>query len=175
MLEGLGGQAAEAGMPGQGRGNLPTSPSFAVVLLPSCSTPGFGASLVCPGIPIRGEAYFNMDLLRAELGRSLTKILQKAGVVLAEQKTTEFQSSRAGAWAVREASQALVTPVVHSPAKPAGPSPAWLQLPALRLGWAGAAGQGSLLLLVPSACTEPARRAAWKQCVIEEVFSQLNT
>lgn len=36
------------------------------------------------GIPIRGEAYFNMDLLRAELGRGLTKILQKAGVVLAE-------------------------------------------------------------------------------------------
>lgn len=49
VLEGLGGQAAEAGMPGQGRGNLPTSPSFAVVLLPSCSTSGFGASLVCPG------------------------------------------------------------------------------------------------------------------------------
>lgn len=75
---------------------------------------------------------------------------------------------------MHDTSQALITPVVHSPSKPAGPSPVWLELPALRLDWAGAADQGSRLLLAPHACTEPARRAAWKQWVIEEVFSQIS-
>lgn len=54
-----------------------------------------------------------------------------------------------------------MTAVVHSPA--------WLQLPLLRPGQAGAAAQESLLLL--ALC---ARRAVWKQWVIEEVFSQIS-
>ena len=146
----------------------------------SCSRSGFGAFLCAlaaqTSIPVHGEMYFNMGLLIAELGQGLTVILQKAGVVLAE----DLQSRKPpNVKAAEREHEQCMRPHRHSshqwsPAKPAGPYPAWPQLPALRLGQAGAAGRGRLLLLAPGACIELARRAAWKQWVIEEVFSQIS-
>lgn len=106
LLGGVQGLRARLARQGRDKGNLLTSPSFAAVLLLSCFTFGFVAPLVAlvaqSGIPIHSENYLHVTrFVDSRVWTRPYKGLRKgwscAGKRSAEQKTTEFPSSKTGA------------------------------------------------------------------------------